>query len=144
ERRRCAMAGLGIGLVAVAGFWNPKWALESLVLGIVYLAIVAGAARRSARDVLVALVPLIACALVALAIIRSVTSLSDYFFFTFRYNIIAGEWISRHPDPAAAAGVPFFRDCSAIFKGVWPVVVVAFVVAVMTIPWLRRRAAGTD
>src|SRR4029077_16179038 len=95
ERLRLALAGIGIGLVAVAAFWNPKWPLESLVLGVAYLVILRSA--RGVRSVALAVIPPLACVATSMARIGATVPPRDYLFFSFRYNQLFSEWFVHRP-----------------------------------------------
>jgi hypothetical protein len=135
ERVRLTLAGTGIGLVAAAAFWNPKWPLESLVLGIVYLTVLRSA--RGARNIALAVIPPMACAAAALGWIVATVPLRDYLFFSFTYNRLFGDWFVKQPVFAAewfSSGRPYLH-CDAAFRGVVPIAVIAGGVV-----GLRRRA----
>jgi hypothetical protein len=146
ERLRFALAGVGIGLVGVAAIWNPKWPLESFVLGVVYLAILRQAFRRGPRMVALAVLPPAVCVTAALACIAASASLGDYLFFTFRYNKLLCDWIATNPYLRKT----FFRQgldymfCAPAFKGAWPVIAVIVSLALLCVPPIRRRLDGFD
>jgi hypothetical protein len=48
SRRAILAAGAGIGLIAIADLWNPKWPLESLVILGLYFRVLGVGAQRSA------------------------------------------------------------------------------------------------
>jgi hypothetical protein len=149
ERRRFALAGIGIGLVAISAIWNPKWPLESLVLGAYYLAIAWQAFRRGPRMLAMTILPPVVCVIAALGCIVTTVSLGDYFFFAFRCNKLLTDWIvaSRHLTEVTAAALPHglpYMFCSPAFKGVWPILAVILVLALLSIPAMRDRLHGMD
>jgi hypothetical protein len=91
--------GLGLGAIFVAGLWNPKWPLESLVLaGFAGHFLLEQKSRRKAAWTLGAAFAVVSVALVALL---RVTSIDDFVFFTHRYN---------------AAFIPFFHGSEEVAK----------------------------
>jgi len=74
--KRILWAGAGIGLIAVAGVWNPKWPLESVVVFAYY---VAQWRRGPRRDVVLSILIAAALPLLALGIALSVTTPSDLY-----------------------------------------------------------------
>src|SRR3954447_3171479 len=82
ERLRLVLAGIGIGLIGIVAFWNPKWPLESLVLGVCYFVTLYRA--RSIRKIAIAAVPPLLCVAAAVAWIVVTVPFSDYVFFSFR------------------------------------------------------------
>jgi len=148
ERLRAAAAGVGIGLVAVAALWNPKWPLESLVLGVVYLIAVRRAFDRGAGTVALVLLPPIGCVTAALACIGATTTFSDYVFFTFRFNKVLTDWTAVNPYLTKLTAAAFhtgraYMFCSPAFKGVWPIAAVALAVLFLT-PAVRLRIGTFD
>jgi hypothetical protein len=149
ERLRYALAGLGIGLVAVAALWNPKWPLESLVLGVVYLMMLPRAFRRGPRMVALMIVPSAICLAVSLLCIAAEASLGDYLFFTFRFNKVLNDWTAANPyltrlTEAAFQGGRAYKFCAPAFKGIWPIVAVVVTLVLIAVPAIRRRLAGID
>ena len=65
ERMRLALAGIGIGFIGIVALWNPKWPLESIILGIFYVATLARA--RGLRNIAIATVPPALCVAAAFA-----------------------------------------------------------------------------
>jgi len=140
EKARFLCAGIGIGLVAIAALWNPKWPLESLVLGIVYLLVVRDAFRS--KRVTLTLLPPIALIAAALLWIRAYASFSDYFFFTFTFNRLLNVWTAANPYLTKLTDAAFqhgraYMFCPPAFKGVWPIAAVMVTIAFLAIPRLR-------
>lgn len=149
ERLRFALAGLGIGLVAMAAVWNPKWPLESLVLGAVYLFIALRALRRGPGKMALAVVPPAICLLASLVCIVSTVTLGDYYFFTFRYNKLLNDWMAANPYLTKLTEMSFHQGraymfCAPAFKGIWPILAVALAILFLFVPALRSRANGVD
>jgi hypothetical protein len=148
ERLRAACAGVGIGLVAVAALWNPKWPLESLVLGAVYLIAVRRAFDRGAGMLALVLLPPIACGTAALACIGATTTFGDYVFFTFRFNKVLTDWTAANPYLTKLTEKAFhtgraYMFCSTAFKGVWPIAAVVLALLFL-MPAIRRRIGTFD
>jgi hypothetical protein len=149
ERLRVLCAGLGIGLVAVAAVWNPKWPLESLVLGVVYLQIVWRFCRHAPRLLPLAMAPPIVCFGGALACIAATVPFRDYLFFTFRYNQLLSAWMSTNPYLVKITQPVLQRSraymfCSPAFKGVWPFLAFGVALVVALWPPIRRRLPSFD
>jgi len=149
ERLRFALAGIGIGLVGISALWNPKWPLESLVLGIVYLVVVWQAFRRGPRMLALAIVPPAVCIIGALACIVETVSFSDYFFFTFRFNKLLGDWMAVNPYLTKLTDEAFhhgraYMFCAPAFKGIWPIIAIVLTVVLLAIPAVRRRLSDID
>jgi hypothetical protein len=113
-------AGVGIGLVASSAVWNPKWPLESLTLGVVYLHRMRGLARRSPPLVAVAFAPALILAGAAVGIVLSLASARDFVVFASVFNRFLADWFR-----SSALMVPEFHGqafyfCSRAFRGVWP------------------------
>jgi hypothetical protein len=134
SRRAILSAGAGIGLIAVADLWNPKWPVESLVILGLYtrcLASVSGVGSRGsgvvegdgARNV--ASPPLrpptpdsrlpiiaslaIACVLplLALCLALRVTTFRDLAFFSFTYAAAVSRWYRGAVAATSAGGFAF-------------------------------------
>jgi len=142
ERLLFLFAGIGIGLIGVAAIWNPKWPLESIVLGIVYLALVLRAARRGPTMLALTIVPPMVCVTAAVWWIAATVPLNDYLFFTFRFNKLLTDWTAANP----ILGAEQFQHpgpytfCPPVFKGVWPVIAAAVMVTLL----VRRRMPGRN
>lgn len=146
ERLRVLCAGLGIGLVAVAAVWNPKWPLESLVLGVVYLSVLWRSFRGGPSLLALAIVPPLACMGAALACIAVTVPFGDYIFFTFRYNQLLSAWMATNPylvrftEPLPHHSRAYMF-CEPAFKGIWPVIAIVVLLALFSWPAMRRRLA---
>ena len=149
ERTRFALAGFGIGFVAIAAVWNPKWPLESLVLGAVYLVIAWQALRRGPSMIALAVVPPAVLLLTSLACIASTVTLGDYYFFTFRYNKLLCDWMANNPYLTKLTEMAFHQGraymfCAPAFKGVWPILAVVLTLGLLLVPAVRRVLGGLD
>jgi hypothetical protein len=149
ERVRALCAGTGIGLVAIAALWNPKWPLESLVLGVVYLIMLWRSFRRGPSLAVLAITPPLACVGAALACIAVTVPLGDYVFFTFRYNQILSAWMATNPYLARLTKPLLshsraYMFCAPAFKGIWPVIAIVILLALLSSPSMRRRLDTID
>lgn len=149
ERLRFVLAGIGIGLVGIAALWNPKWPLESLVLGAVYLVIACRAFRRGPRMLALVIVPPVVCVAAALWCIVATVSLSDYFFFTFRYNQLLGDWMAGNAYLTKLTDEAFhygraYMFCPPAFKGIWPVVAIVLTIVLLSMRGVRQRLSDFD
>jgi hypothetical protein len=106
SRRAILAAGAGIGLIAVADLWNPKWPLESLVILGLYAALLLRNAKQ--RSSIVASVAIaVALPLVALCIALRVTTLRDLVFFSFTYAAAVSRWYRGAVTATSAGGFAF-------------------------------------
>ncbi|HKO59208.1 MAG TPA: hypothetical protein VJ276_25300, partial [Thermoanaerobaculia bacterium] len=126
-------SGIGIALVAASQIWNPKWPLESFVLGIFYLRNVV---RRPLR-LAAAFLPGVAMLGILVFLLTRATTLRDYVYFNFLLKSANMEafrtnlWVWM-----AFKGRDAFYYTSEHFRGVWPVV------GIVALLLLMRRAAG--
>ncbi len=119
--------GAGLGAVAAAGVWNPKWPAESLILTAWFFTYLVKMEKR--RAVLaVAAAALLPAA--ALWISLRAASLRDLFFFVVTYNAAFYRAFSR---TAAPPTIGPFAFCSTWF---WPWIVVLAAAALIA----RRRS----
>jgi hypothetical protein len=88
-------AGLGIGLVAAAALWNPKWPLESLILGVIYLAALVRISRArpwvAMRSIVVAAI--LPAAMIPMALSRA--SWTDLRFFSVDFTRAFYAWFAH-------------------------------------------------
>jgi hypothetical protein len=112
-------SGIGIALVAASQVWNPKWPLESLVLGVFFLRNVM---RRPLR-LAAAFLPTVAVLGVLLFLLTRATTLRDYIYFNFLLKSANMEafrtnlWVWMY-----FKGRDAFHYTSEHFRGVWPIV----------------------
>jgi len=154
SRRAVLTAGIGIGLIAVADLWNPKWPLESLVLLAVYAALCGAAAlggqrpqgrvvvddhgltadgrrgRRPYTRIAASVAIPVAMPLLALCIALRVTTLRDLIFFSYTYASAVSRWY-RGAAVATSAGAFGFAP-------LWLMPWGALLAAVIVI-WRRRN-----
>ncbi|HXH38380.1 MAG TPA: hypothetical protein VNN08_07110 [Thermoanaerobaculia bacterium] len=144
ERLRFTLAGAGMGLVCIAFLWNPKWPLESLVLGILYLSIAWRAWRQGVRSLFAAILPPFLCLGIALVCIAATAPLPDYYFFTFRFNRLLTAWIATSPYLTKLTEAAFhhgraYMFCPPEFRGIWPILAVVLSIALLSMRAVRQR-----
>jgi len=126
SRRAILVAGAGIGLIAIADLWNPKWPLESLVFLGLYTAYLYRL-RRSGMDILASVAIAGTLPFIALAIALRVTTLRDLEFFCFTYASAISHWYRG----AAVAASEFSGAAGGFaFSPSW------------LMPWVAALAAG--
>jgi hypothetical protein len=112
--RNALRHGVGVGLIALAAAWNPKWPLESLVIGFAFLGFVIRCSRASRRLPLIAFASATPFGVAAFIPIVTMTSISNYVFFNFTlksktYDSFARlGWMTRF-----FAAHPFWREMDA-------------------------------
>jgi len=126
-RRAILTAGAGIGLIAVADLWNPKWPLESLVILGLYATYLL---RNTARNIVASLAIAAALPLVALCVALRVTTLRDLIFFSFTYAAAISRWYRDAVAGTTAGGFDF--------SPAWLMPWLALVAALIVI-WRRRN-----
>jgi hypothetical protein len=143
-RRALLAAGAGIGLIAIADLWNPKWPLESLVILGLYVTVLAkratgaapaaspalereqapaGEAAGATRSILASLGIALVFPLLALCIALRVTTLRDLFFFSFTFASAVSRWYRGAVEATSAGGFafcppwlsPLFAALAAVF-----------------------------
>ena len=82
--RDALVAGIGIALVAAAALLNPKWPLESIVIGVVYLVILWRVRLLGFSRVALSLLPTVLVLAIGAWMLLSVTTFSEYVYFTFQ------------------------------------------------------------
>ena len=95
--RDALLLGAGIGLIAAAAVWNPKWPAESLVMGIWFCRRALELARVSRRLALAAVLVAAAIPVVVLLIALRATTLHDFVFFAFQYPAAISRWYRTSP-----------------------------------------------
>ena len=93
---RAFRAGVGIGLLFFAAVWNPKWPLESLLLGGLYLHCL-WELRVRPRLWIAAVAPAVVVAAVALLPLVTVTTPRDFLFFNFQFKAAVVRDFSENP-----------------------------------------------
>lgn len=95
-RSQAIRAGSGIGLMFIAELTNPKWPLEGLVMGAVFLHYLWRAWRDERRIVIWAIAPAVLLAIVAVAPMLTVTTFADYVHYVFVLKMrVASEFTSQ-------------------------------------------------
>ncbi|MBV8515777.1 MAG: hypothetical protein JO197_00090 [Acidobacteria bacterium] len=82
--------GVGLGLVAIAGLWSPKWPLSSAVIAAFWL-------LRARRRVVSAAIAL-ALVAVALLLLRSIAPFDELWFFNVEFNRLFWPMLARSQD----------------------------------------------
>jgi len=159
-RRGLLAAGAGIGLIAIADLWNPKWPLESLVILGLYLVLLwrhatgvapaaspamtktdldehsgtpageATGATLSRLSILASLGVALLLPVVALCLALRVTTLRDLFFFSFTFASAVSRWYRGAVSASSAGGFAF---CPAWLSPLFAALAAAFLL------WHRRR-----
>jgi hypothetical protein len=142
--RGAVRAGVGIGLVAFSAVWNPKWPLESLTLGAVYLYRLRGFARRSPRLVALAIVPALTLAAAGVSIVLSLATATDFVAFVSRFNRFLASWFTRSAIMLPSFHSQPFYFCSRLFRGLWPLLGVGIVATALASRRARSAWVGLD
>jgi hypothetical protein len=124
SRVQALRAGTGIGLLFFAAVMNPKWPLESLLLGGYYLHFV----WRARRWFVAAVAPAVAIALVALLPLVTLTTPREYLFFNYQLKAaVVGDFTANPWIVDFFTRNPVWSTTSWWYR--WYVVVGALVVA---------------
>jgi hypothetical protein len=108
SRRAMLAAGAGIGLIAVADLWNPKWPLVSLVvLGLYAIHVRRAAAARLWTWIAASFAIAIALPLSAFVAALRLATPRDLFFFSFTYASAISRWYRGAVAGTAAGGFAF-------------------------------------
>jgi hypothetical protein len=122
-RVQALRAGTGIGLLFFAAVMNPKWPLESLLLGAYYLYVV----WRARRWLVAAVLPAVGIALVALLPLFTLTTPRDYLFFNYQLKAaVVGDFTANPWIVNFFTTNPVWTTTSWWYR--WYVVVVALVI----------------
>jgi hypothetical protein len=96
DRRGTAiLLGLGIGLIANACLWNPKWPVTSGAIGIVFLTRIALYWRRRRADAITAAGIAIAAVGVGLALLAALADFRDVAGHVFGLSLALAKWSNR-------------------------------------------------
>jgi hypothetical protein len=128
SRRGLLSAGAGIGLIAVADLWNPKWPLESLVMLGVYAVCLWKNGRW--RSILASLGIAGLLPLIALFVALRLTTLRDLVFFSFTYASAVSRWYRGAVAATTTGGFAFSPP--------W-LMPLGAAIAVLIVVWRRRN-----
>ena len=144
--RSLVPASVGIGLIALAALWNPKWPLASTVFGVVFLRTVIRDRRPLAQRLLAAFGPAALLIAIGVLVIVSVTTLSNYVFFMFEYNRGLAAWFSKYSNMTSidAGGSRPFAWCGDPFRGPYPLLAAAVFLIFLLAPRIRSRLRTVD
>ena len=127
-RWRGAVGGAGVGLVAIASLWQPKWPIASLLIGVIWLlrsdrriaGILAGTATLGA----------------GIAAIAAIVPLDMWWFFNYEVNVALTSAITTQHvmDTFFSGGAPFFFVPDAFH----PLLVVPAAALVAAAAWRDR------
>jgi hypothetical protein len=135
-RRNAILHGLGLGLVAQACLWNPKWPVTSVVIGVIFLLTIRRDWRLGRGNTIAAVVTAIAVAATGLAVIAATTGLRNFVDHTFGFTTALVQW-SRSIQSAGPHAADAWQHCPRLFRLTY-VVPAAAVVALGV--WWRRDA----
>jgi hypothetical protein len=133
-------AGVGLGLMFFAAVWNPKWPLESLLMGGVYLHFL-WTLRVRPWLILAAIVPAIAIAGMALLPLFTVTTWRDFVFFNLQLksevvrDFTANAWVVNFFER-----FPVWSTAAPQHRWYWIIGALVLVIAAMLVwkPTARR------
>lgn len=137
RRREAILSGVGIALLFAAALLNPKWPLQSLTLGVVFLITWWRLWTTRRTDAGLALLPTVVIAVTALVAIASVTTLRDYFHFTFELKAAIRDYV-------VAADVYGIRGQRNVWSSIPSRGLIAAAVAVIVLLASRRWQLGFD
>jgi hypothetical protein len=116
SRRNTVFRGLGIGLVAQACLWNPKWPVSSVVVGVIFLLALRRQWRTSRGNVAIAVIAGITVAASGLLVIASMIDLQAFLGSTFGLTAALVQW-SRAHQLAQSAHMPVpWAACPSVFR----------------------------
>jgi hypothetical protein len=136
SRRKAILRGVGLGLVAQACLWNPKWPVTSVVIGVIFLLATRRDFRVSRANAFAAVITAIAVASAGLAVIAATTGLRNFVDHTFGFTAALVQW-SRATQAASPRAADAWVHCPAIFRLIY--VVPASAVVALGL-WWRRDA----
>jgi hypothetical protein len=135
-RRNAVLRGLGLGLVAQACLWNPKWPVTTVVLGVIFLVTTGRDFRLNRGHAIAAVITAVAVAGTGLAVIAATTGLRGFVDHTFGFTTALVQW-SRAIQATARQDAYAWQHCPRLFRLIY-VVPAAAVVALGV--WWRRDA----
>ncbi|HEV7425536.1 MAG TPA: hypothetical protein VGQ46_04150 [Thermoanaerobaculia bacterium] len=131
SRRHAVLRGLGLGLVAQACLWNPKWPVASVVIGVIFLLNV-----RRTRHAVTAVSTAVAVVAAGLAIVAMTTGLRAFFDHTFGFTRALVQW-SRAVQAASPRSAIAWLHCPDLFRLIYAAPAAAIVAFGV---WWRRDA----
>ncbi len=137
RRRDAVFSGVGIALLFAAALLNPKWPLQSLVLGVVFVMTWWRLWTIRRADAVLALLPTVAVAVTALAAIASITTFRDYFYFTFELKMAIRDYV-------VAANLYEIRGKRNIWNSIPSRGVIVAAIAVIVLLGSRRWQLSLD
>lgn len=131
-------AGLGIGLMFAANIWNPKWPLECVLAGALYLWLL-WRVRAQPRQLSTAIGSAAFVAILALLPIFVVTTMRDYVFFMFRIRAaVFRDFVTNPFIVAFFERVPVWSSAAPQHR--WYVVLPAIAIALLSMR-IRKPAS---
>jgi hypothetical protein len=141
SRAAALRAGAGVGLVAVAALWNPKWPLASAAAGLFAAAgLLRGGGRAAVGRLLWAALPALAIAGGAVLLLLRLCRPGDYLFFSFTFNAGLMDWFRHSPlvNTVWFGHKPTFYYAPALFRGPWPLLAGVICAAALALPRAAR------
>lgn len=123
DRAVALLTGLGIGLVAIAALWNPKWPLCSLVVAAFWF-------HRARRRVMSAAVAAIVAGTGVLAM-AMIAPLDRIRFFVIEFNRALWPWISRTFVPKTGEVYTFGTFAPGLLRPIVALIAFAIVLAAL-------------
>ncbi len=136
SRRNAILRGLGLGLVAQACLWNPKWPVTSVVIGVIFLLAISRDFRLNRGNALAAVVTAIAVTATGFAAIAATTGLRNFVDHTFGFTTALVQW-SRSIQAAGPHAADGWQHCPRLFRLIY--IVPAGAVVALGV-WWRRDA----
>lgn len=133
KRHASVFAGIGVGLIAIAGLWTPKWPLVSAAIGIWALI----RARRMKNMLIVSAIAATFAA-IGVAIVNAIAPLELVRLYVLDFNAIGNRIVQESPTTYRLAR-PFFNDLPTYLA--LPAILIAslIVIAAMVIDRERRQ-----
>jgi len=134
SRRNAILRGLGLGLVAQACLWNPKWPVASVVIGLIFLLNLRRESRTDGGNAIAAAVTAIAVAAAGFAVIAMTTGLRPFIDHTFGFTTALVRW-SRAVQAASPGRAIAWVHCPDLFRLIYAAPAAAIVALGI---WWRR------
>jgi hypothetical protein len=138
RRSQALRAGLGIGLLFFVAVWNPKWPLESAVMGIYFLWYLGRLWNAGRPLVAHALWPALVLAVLAFVPILATARFSDYILFIARLKagtaeaFANAEWVKQ-----SFARAPLWTTIEPQFRWGWVAGALVLVVTALCVSSIR-------